>query len=485
MAIPVLTIDQIRLWEKTAWESGISQHEVIQMAGSAVAEQAMKLTKPGDSIIILAGKGHNGDDARLAGSHISDRKVTSLNIFDPEFSIHNLDSCLTLNPDLLIDGLFGIGLNRQLAAPWLQIIDRINNANIPILAVDVPSGLNADTGETFGSAVRANCTVTMGAVKRGFLNPKSSEFTGKIIVADQIGLPLLYSTQRNKTKWNITNTNKTIQCDLAWLTESDFRQIRPDRPLNSHKGTFGHLFIVAGSFGFHGASVLAAKGASRARPGLVTLMVQPEVYIPVATQLQSVMVCSWQGKITIPESATAILIGPGLADPNIPENFKQQVIQLWKESPLPVIVDASALDWLKPGRCKSIAPRVITPHPGEAARMLNMSVAEIQADRPLTVRKLSTRFSDCYVVLKGYLTLIGKNKGVIYVNPTGNPNLAQGGSGDLLAGFIAGLLAQPQLQKNNIQKSIAYAVWAHGLAADKLELIKPNWTIDELANELI
>jgi NAD(P)H-hydrate epimerase len=244
---------------------------------------------------------------------------------------------------------------------------------------------------------------------------------------------------------------------------------------------FGHLVLIAGSLGYHGASVLAARGAQRAQPGLITLLTEERVYEPVAKQLQSVMVHPWTPEPKLPETCTALLFGPGLASPYLDPSLKEFCVETWQESPLPVIVDASALDWLPTGPCLENALRVITPHPGEAARMLKTTPGEVQSDRPQALRELSRRFGDCYVALKGHQTLIGRHREDLFVNCSGNPHLAQGGSGDLLAGFLAGLLAQPELEKEPV-KTIGYAVWQHGAAADAITLTRPNWTVEDLAD---
>jgi len=201
-----------------------------------------------------------------------------------------------------------------------------------------------------------------------------------------------------------------------------------------------------------------------------------------------VMVRAWKdadpgpdGSGSLPDSCTAVLAGPGLAAANVPAKVRETVQRFWKESKLAVIIDASALAWLQPGPTAD-ALRVITPHPGEAARMLGVTNSEVQADRVNALRELSRRFGNCHVVLKGHQTMVGRDREEIAVNSTGNPHLAQGGSGDLLAGFLAGLVAQPELQRD--ARTLRYAVWQHGLAADSLHERKPNWTVEELADVL-
>lgn len=466
MPVPVITVAQMREWEKATWASGQSEDAVMRRAGQAVAEQAQKMTAPGERVLVFAGKGHNGEDAKYAAKFLTGREVKLLQVFDPDATFNEFKALLKDPPALIIDGLFGIGLNRPLAGNWNRLIQQINNSLVPILAVDVPSGLNADTGLPLNDAIHATCTLTLGAVKEGFLKVNAWPFVGRIEAAPDIGLiPYPFETA------------------ISFQTAEDFEKYPPPRPVEGHKGTFGHLAIIAGSVGFHGAAVLAARGAQRAQPGLITVATAEAVYQPVASQLQAVMVRPWETEPSLPDSISGVLVGPGLAAADVPESIRDFARKLWQESPLPLVVDASALEWLPPGGANTQAARVITPHPGEAARMLQTTNSAVQTDRPRTLRDLSQRFANCYVVLKGYQTLIGRGKESLFVNCSGNPLMAQGGSGDLLGGFIAGFLAQPELQKD-AAKAIRYAVWAHGAAADKLSATKRNWTIEDLAGVL-
>ena len=274
-----------------------------------------------------------------------------------------------------------------------------------------------------------------------------------------------------------------LESGLKFTTPGDFAGFPPCRAVAAHKGSFGHLAIIAGSFGFHGAAVLAAQAAQRAQPGCVTLFTQEKIYTAVASQLQAVMVGVWQPRLKFPDSASAILIGPGLAAPGIAGKMKAFTRKLWRTSELPMIVDASALDWLPAGEISKNTIRVITPHPGEAARLLQTTAQKVQASRVKSLRELSRRLGNCWVVLKGHQTLVGRSGGEVFVNPSGNPHLAQGGSGDVLAGFMAGLLAQPVLQVD-AGKTIRYAVWQHGAAADALQAQSSNWVIEELAGKI-
>ena len=466
MPVPVITIAQMREWENATWASGQTEAEVIRQVGKKIAQAAMTVTRPGDAILILAGKGHNGDDARAARGHLPDRRVKVFDVGAPERDLPKLEAALRTRPALIIDGLFGIGLDRPLDDGWQRFLTSVNESKIPVLAVDVPSGLNADSGELQGAAIQAAMTLTIGAPKIGMLEPGARSWVGRLEVAEEVGL--IACPHRGELNWTLVN---------------DFAGFPPRRGVEGHKGSFGHLGIIAGSFGFHGAAVLAARGAQRAQPGLVTLYPQESIYHVVASQLQAVMVNVWKPETKLPESISALLIGPGLAAPEFIEELKTMTRRLWRrltrDSFLPMVVDASALDWLVPHALGKNEIRVVTPHPGEAARMLGKPTEQIQANRPQAMREISQRFGDCWVVLKGHETLVGRSTGEIFVNSSGNPHLAQGGSGDVLSGFIAGLLAQPALQAD-VGKTLRFAVWLHGATADALQAARTNWVLEEL-----
>jgi NAD(P)H-hydrate repair Nnr-like enzyme with NAD(P)H-hydrate dehydratase domain len=179
-----------------------------------------------------------------------------------------------------------------------------------------------------------------------------------------------------------------IKNELNWTLAEDFGGFPPPRAVATHKGTYGHVGIIAGSVGYHGASVLSARGAQRAQPGLITLHIQEGAYHPVAAQLQAVMVSPWKSGADL-SNYTAILIGPGLAAPDVPAEVKKLTSDLWLHSPGPIIVDASALAWLPSGAVPEKAVRLITPHPGEAGRLLGISSKDVQSDRLKSLRELS------------------------------------------------------------------------------------------------
>src|SRR4051794_31427481 len=179
MPAPVISIAQMREWEKATWATGQSEAEVIRRVGGALAQHALRLTRPGDLILLLAGSGHNGDDARCAREYLLDRRIEVLEVKDPAVELSPLRSLLALRPALIVDGLFGIGINRPLDAGWVQFVECINASRTRVLAVDVPSGLNADCGEPQGAAIKASVTLTVGAPKSGFLHQTAWPFVGR------------------------------------------------------------------------------------------------------------------------------------------------------------------------------------------------------------------------------------------------------------------------------------------------------------------
>ena len=463
MPIPVITIAQMREWERATWATGVSEESVIRRAGAALAKVVLRMTRPGAEVLVLAGKGHNGDDARFATDGLPGRSVRVVSVTDPAAAIAEV-KCFS--GALIVDGLFGIGLSRPLADDWLRLVAVLNESRVPILAVDVPSGLNADTGEPLAAAVRAAVTLTFGAVKQGLLRTGAAPFTGRLEVAVDIGL----------VPCPFTN-------GMSWTLPEDFVGFPPPRPVEGHKGTFGHLAIFAGSVGYHGAAVLAARGALRAMPGLVSVFTTERAYPAVAAQVAQPMVRPWAERTQMPESSTAVLFGPGLAGPDVPERLRSEMVALWSESPLPVVADASALAWLPTGRTPPGVVRVVTPHPGEAARMLGTTTVEVLADRGRAVREISRSRGGGWVVLKGRHTLVGRVEGDLFLNSSGNPQLGQGGSGDVLAGYLAGELAQPLLRAD-IGLLIRHAVWEHGHAADVLSARKAAWEMADLVGLL-
>ena len=478
MALPVLTLEQMRAWEDATWATGVREADVIARVGERLAARLRELTQPGDRILLLAGRGHNGDDTRAALAHLGERDAKIVNAFIPRQVVTDLRLLLARDskPGWIVDGMFGVGLNREIDPAWQELFAAVNECGLPILAVDTPSGLDADTGLPRGAAIRATITLTIGAPKRGLLAESAMEYVGRLEVATGVGLlphpeTVIGEKQRRQT-------GAAVDFPLWWTEASDFSALPPPRPVVAHKGSFGHVTIIAGSLGYHGAAVLAARAAGRARPGLITVITSPETYGPVASQLAAPMVRPWRQPLELPAKTTALLVGPGLAGPEVPDWLRSQVGTWWRELSLPMVADASALDWLATETPYAHALRIITPHPGEAVRWLAKRGLPTDLKRP----EMLTAFTGqgIWAVLKGHQTLVGGPTGPAHVNPTGNPGLAQGGSGDALGGYLAGLLAQPAWT-GDPGRTARFAVWEHGRTADRLETARQNWSAEDLA----
>ena len=467
MPLPVLSVEEMRSWEASSWKAGATESEVIAQVGLSLANCILTQVPRVGRVLILAGPGNNGADARAAIPHLSHLQVEVLEASRTPPTNGAIEAALSKNPDLIVDGLFGIGLNRGLGSEWNPFFERIQDHGCRVLAVDVPSGLDANSGEVPGAAIRADLTLTVGTPKRGLVSSQALPWVGRLQVAHPVGLI----------------GELPSGSELQWTLEEDFPDIRllRSRKVDSHKGSFGQAVLIAGSLGYSGAAVLAARGAGCARPGLLSVLTPQECWLPISSQLAAAMVHPLSPDHPALSRATAILIGPGMADPRLDPTIRRQAIQLWIEFPGILVADASALDWLP--ECASHAGiRVVTPHPGEAARLLGMTSEQIQANRPAALRKIAEKLN-AIVLLKGHQTLVGSAKGPIFINPVGNPGLSQGGTGDVLAGFLTGLLAQPGLASDP-WTTCRLAAWVHGATADHLESQCGHWSAEQLALKL-
>lgn len=470
-ALPVLTPDGMRAWERATWASGVREADVIARVGARVAAFARK--RAGDGrILLLAGKGHNGDDVRAAMPHLGHGQAVHLDILDPEASMAALERALAQRPALVVDGLFGIGLNRPLSGAWVRWVNKVNASGAQVAAVDVPSGCNALDGTPWGAVMRADETWTVGCPKTGLLTSAAVPWVGRVRVLDDVGLvPWMSAAIPDEDvagHWG----------DDGWAWAWAMR-----RSVDLHKGRMGHVGVVAGSRGYHGAAVLATRGALAANPGLVTTWTHPRSYVPVAAQVASAMVMEWEQGLPMGQGVTCLVAGPGLAGPGVEPWLVRWVREAWAESDAAMVVDASALDMLEPGPVKPGRIRVITPHPGEAARLLGGTADAVQRDRVGALQRLEAMFEGAWVVLKGHGTLVGRQGWKPWWNATGNPWLAQGGSGDVLAGYLGGWLARPGPGPDP-GSVLRAAVAEHGAAADRLLEAGMGWTTEDLAGEI-
>ena len=367
---------------------------------------------------------------------------------------------LLASSDILIDALLGTGLSSVVTGTYREAIDVINSAGKPVIAVDIPSGLQADTGAILGRAIRATLTVTCGLPKLGLYVNEGIDQAGIVRVVD-IGIPSAY-------------VDAIESRTLLLTSDSAFRSL-PERTPSSHKGTFGHAGIIAGSVGKTGAAALAARAALRVGAGLVTVATPNSVNDVLEAKLLEAMTMplpetkartlarsGLDRVLAFIQARTAIAIGPGLSTHH---ETVELVQSLMKHLDRPSVLDADALNALT-GKvsllteCKT--PPVLTPHPGEMARLeVDATTQSVNADRIGTARRFA-RERGVFVVLKGARTIVARPDGLVAICPTGNPGMATAGTGDVLTGMIVGLLAQ----RVPAWEAACAATYFHGSAGD-------------------
>ena len=503
----VVTAEQMQQLDQRAIENfGIPGIVLMENAGRGSAEFILqKYPHLHRSVVaIVAGKGNNGGDgfviARYLVNHgisvkvylLADPKVlrgdaeTNYQIFlrmkGEVISIPSLTEYQKVKRDLekvdlIIDGIFGTGLDAEVRGYYREVIEHLNRLQKPKVAIDIPSGLNANTGKPLGAAIRAALTLTFGLPKVGLLIPPGTEYTGELKLID-ISIPRrLIEGER-------------IQTHL--LEEREIRKgLALPRPQDSHKGDYGHLLVLAGSVGKTGAAAMACEAALRMGAGLVTLGIPKSLNPIMEVKLTEVMteplpetakqtlgLRAFNAIVRLCENKKAVVIGPGIG------TFKETqtlVLTLIRTLDLPIVLDADGLTALA-GSLKFLPsmkrPLILTPHPGEMGRLAGLTSKQVSEDRIGLSRSFS-QFHQAYLVLKGHRTLIATPQGDVFINPTGNPGMASGGTGDVLTGMIGGLICQgfdplPSLQM---------AVYLHGLAGDQAVLEKGERSL--VATDLI
>jgi hydroxyethylthiazole kinase-like uncharacterized protein yjeF len=363
---------------------------------------------------------------------------------------------------LIVDAIFGTGLNAPVSGFIESVVTDVNASGIPVVAIDLPSGLSADSADPIGPSIEAGLTVTLAAPKLPLVLPPAEIHAGDIVIAD-IGIPI-----------EVIDVLDGPRVDL--LTRAAMRELVPPRTPDSHKGDYGRVLIVAGSRGKTGAAHLAAVGALRSGAGLVT--------VATAAGCQHVLSSMGPEYMTesLPESdegldpnvvdrvlemaRDVLAIGPGLGQAPATREFVRQIVD---RASMPLVIDADGLNALAgdPDRLAGREGRevIITPHPGEMARLVGMSTDEVQASRLEIARNFAVAHH-VYVVLKGHRTLIATPDQKVFINPTGNPGMATGGTGDVLTGMIAAWLAQLL----DAEAACKLAVYLHGLAGDLAEV---------------
>lgn len=498
----IATAEQMLLCDRlTSAEYGVPSLELMENAGRGTVEAMNRHFGPlaERKVLIFVGPGNNGGDglviARLLLEQGAQPQVVSLvdleklqgdaarnlkrvkQLAMPLYTCLDEDELswverLVTESDLLVDALFGTGLRSKITGVFAAVIKCINACNLPVVAVDIPSGLDSDTGIPQGVSVRARLTCTYGLPKFAQVEPPGKEYVGLLEVID-IGIP--------------AEAVERIGVTVEWLDHGLVRSLIPERGLASHKGTFGHLFTLTGSLGKGGAAVLCGMGAVRSGAGLVTIaapkmlngVVQgalPEAMTePLSFSQQYLSDTDYEQILAASHGKGAVAVGPGLGTA---EETGQVVRKLYRELRQPMVVDADGLNLLA-GDVAVLAagPRILTPHPGEMSRLSGLSILEIQGNRRSLAADFAKRHG-VFLVLKGASTVVAAPDGRLAVNPTGNPGMAAGGMGDVLTGLIGGLLAQGV----SPWEAACLGVYIHGLAADRI--VRAGRPFGFLASEL-
>jgi NAD(P)H-hydrate epimerase len=472
----ILTAEQMKNVDRRATDRfAIPSLLLMENAATAVVDAIFEHYASCERVSIFCGTGSNGGDGLAVARHLENRGVvpavfivgdrrkytrdaeTNLTICErlalPMYEITDGDSLNAAlvhaaDADVIVDALFGTGLNRAPDGINAEAIRSMNELALPIVSIDVPSGANASSAEPFDPCVQAAVTVTFAAPKICHIFEPAANFCGEVMVAD-ISIPDAAIQDEGVT--------------LALTTPADVRPFIEPRLASTHKGTYGHVAIIAGSAGKSGAAVLCARGAIRTGAGLVTVMTDAETAKLV--HAASVESMTFSGNIEeFLQKKSAVLIGPGLPDNDRAYTWVRTTVASIE---LPLVIDASALNAFA-GRAKEInpqrRPRIITPHPGEMGRLLAIETHDVLAAR-IDIARQAARECNCVVVLKGHQTLIADPEGHVNVNPTGNPGMASGGMGDVLGGIIATFVARGV----DPFDAACAGVYLHGFAGDLLK----------------
>lgn len=491
------TADTIREIDRAAVEDyGMTGLQLMENAGRVLAEAVIKEVESGAAgasrrVVIIAGKGNNGGDGYVAARHLQNAGLNVMvfalakpNELKGDAAVNsriwarmggatagiltkadiNKYASVVRHACVVVDAIFGVGLKKPVKGVYADVIEIVNSIGKRVVAVDVPSGIDAETGAVMGVAIRASLTVTMAMPKSGIYQFPGREYAGKIVVAD-IGAPAaLVAEAGAASRYNL-------------ITAHDVRALLRPRKADSHKGNYGHLFVLAGSPGRTGAACLCATGAMRAGAGLVTVGLPQGLEHIMEVKTTEVMTIglpqtpehtvgniSYEAACAAGKGKAAFVIGPGLGGNDEVKTLIKKVLKVFDA---PMVIDADGLNAFV--GCvgelrKAKSPLVLTPHPAEMARLLNMKTPDVQADRVGAATRLSN-MTRATVVLKGAATIVATPDGEIFINPTGNAGLATAGTGDVLSGMIGGFLSQGY---DPVAAAVA-AVFIHGSAADEVK----------------
>jgi hydroxyethylthiazole kinase-like uncharacterized protein yjeF len=475
---------------RTIEEIGIPSLVLMENAGrqTVAAMEAMYADLGDRQVAVLCGRGNNGGDGFVVARTLLQRGVdvsvfligrvgdvrgdarvnleilghlglTVVEIADGqawELHFSEISDCT-----LIVDAIFGTGLNAPLSGLMETVVADVNGSDIPVVSIDVPSGLSADSADIIGSSIEASLTITLAAPKLPLVLPPAETRAGDIVIAD-IGIPTELIDALDGPR-------------IELLTRATLRELLTPRAADSHKGDFGRVLVVAGSRGKTGAAHLAAVGALRAGAGLVTVATPASCQAIVAALAPEYMTEALEETPDGLDPASVdrvlemardvIALGPGLGQAPATREFVKTLVD---RATMPLVVDADGLNAFG-GDPDKLAGRegrdvIITPHPGEMGRLVGMSADEVQASRLQIARNFAAAHH-VYVVLKGHRTLIATPDEKVFINPTGNPGMATGGTGDVLTGMIAASLAQLL----DAEAACKLAVYVHGLAGDLAE----------------
>ncbi len=496
-AVKILTAAEMREVDRlTTARNRIPSGVLMENAGKSVAQFIQRrFSSLGPYVIlVLCGKGNNGGDGFVVARQLLERGATPEVILfcDPSEvkgdaqdnlrrwenasgELHVVRSSAELGEwrsklcscDILIDGLLGTGVRGPVEGVLLSVIESVNQCSPrpAVIAIDIPSGLHADTGAVQGAAIVADYTVTFTAPKLGMFQGNASQYVGQLIVRDIGSPPDLIS--------------KVGGGRLHWAEPNEFERFAARRKPDGNKGDYGHALIVAGSVGKSGAAVLASWAALRAGAGLVTVAT-PEPVLPIvaahtpeimteplaATDTGSISLrCLEYGRFdAILKGKRALAIGPGLTTHEETQQFIHAVVG--QRNSVPLILDADGLNAFAGHASELKAPQgfiAVTPHPGEMARLTGLKTDDVQEQR-LQLALQSAEAWNAYVILKGHGTIVAAPDGNAFINSTGNPGMGTGGTGDVLTGMLAGLTAQYGTE--HWERVLAFGVYLHGLAGD-------------------